>query len=173
MTDAEIRHEQQLRTALRAVFMQCGMRFIVPDAEATILAKLKALGVECNADLGYLRMNQGATEIVPSGMCERIRKELPLLFVPDPKRDTVSSKQDLERGSAVEISAAKSQYIRDHGLASWQALPATRAQSELQTAPVNPDMTRAEYLALPFAERARLAGVFDAATLSRIIGRKG
>jgi hypothetical protein len=173
MTDTEIRQEQQLRTALRSAFMQCGMRFISPDAEATILAKLKALGVECNATLGYLRMNQGATEIAPSGMCERLRAELPLLFAPDPKRDAVSSKADLERGSAVEISAAKSQYIREHGLASWEALPATRAQSELQTAPVNPDMTKAQYLALPFSERVRLSGVFTPEVLARIIGRKG
>ena len=118
-------------------------------------------------------MTQAGTEIVPSGMAERIRKELPLLFVPDSKRDAISCKADLERGSAVEISQAKSRYIQQHGLAAWEALPATRAEYELKTAPVNPDMTRAQCMALPFSERVRLSGVFTPEVLARIMERKG
>jgi hypothetical protein len=171
MTETELRNEMQLRRALLTTFMQCGMRTL-PGAEATILAQLKALGVECDASLGYLRMTQAGTEIAPSGMTERIRKELPLLFVPDPKRDTVSCRQDLERGTATEIMQAKSKYITQNGLAMWEALPKTRAESELKTAPVSPDMTKLQYLALPFAERVRLSGIFDAETIGKIMARK-
>jgi hypothetical protein len=173
MTDAEIKQEQQLRSQLRTVFLQCGMRFASQDAERTIAAKLTELGVTCDTSLGYLRMTQGATEIAPSGMAERIRKDLPNLFSADPKRDSIASRQDLERGSASEIASAKSNYIREHGLSAFEALPRTRAEAEIKNTPVNQDLTRAQYLALPFADRVRLSGVFSADTLARIMARRG
>ena len=172
MTDEEIKKDIAVRKALHAMFLQCGLR-PATNSESTILAKFKELGVTFDVSLGYLQMFQAGTEIVPSGACERIRKELPQLFPADPKRDAVSSLEDLERGTAKEIALAKSAFIKDHGVGAFAALPRTRKQAEHQTAPVNPDMTHAEWLALPISERARLSTVFDPATLSKIIARRG
>jgi hypothetical protein len=172
MTDAELREDIAVRRALASMFMQCGMR-PMPDADRVILEKLQALGVTCDLSAGYLVLRQAETEIVPSGMCERIRRELPLLFLPDPKRDTVSCREDLERGTVVEIARGKSSYIAQFGLARWAALPKTKADAERINAPTTPDMTRAQYLSLPRSERVRLSGVFDHATLATIMARKG
>ena len=172
MTDEEIRNEQALRTALKSAFLTIGMRPL-PDSEAALLAKLRELGVECDMSSGYLRMNQGATEISLSGACERLRKELPTLFAADPRHDAVSSREDLERGTPSEIVTAKSKYISQHGYDAYAALPQTKKQAALQTAPVNVSMTRAEWLALDWKERARLCSVLDPETLGKIINRKG
>ena len=172
MTDAEIRNEQALRSALHSAFMTVGMRPL-PDREPTMLAKLKELGCVADVTAGYLKINCAGTEISLSGACERLRKELPSLFAADPKHDAVSSREDLERGTAQEIARAKTAYIGKFGFEQWAALPQTKKQAQWQSAPVNPDMTKAEWLALPFAERARLTAVFDPQTLGKILSRKG
>lgn len=172
MNDQELRDAQAVRRALSAAFLTVGTRPF-PGSDAAIAAKLAELDVICDLSLGYLRLTQSGTPIEISGACERIRKELPQLFSPDPRRDAVSCRQDLERGSPDEIARAKSAYISQHGLASWAALPQTRAEAETKTAPVNLDMTRAQWLALPFAERARLSGVIGPDALSKIMTRKG
>jgi hypothetical protein len=172
MTDAELKNDLAVRTALHATFLQYGMR---PQENSTpaILAMLKQLGCTLDMSSGYLRIYQAGTEIAPSGAAERIRKELPQLFAADPKRDAISSLEDLERGTREEISKAKSLYIKEHGMNAFTALPKTRKQAAHQTAPTTADMTKAEWLALPVSERARLSTVFDPATLSKIIARRG
>ena len=171
MTDAEIRNEQALRGALRSAFLAVGIRPL-PDSEATLLAKLQELGVTADVSAGYLKLNQGATEISLSGACERLRKELPSLFAADPKHDAVSSREDLERGTPLEVARAKTAYIAKFGFEQWANLPQTKKQAEWKSAPVNPDMTKAEWLALPFSERSRLTAVFDQETLGKILVRK-
>jgi hypothetical protein len=155
-----------------SAFMAVGMRPL-PDSEQTLLAKLTELG--CTADLssGYLKLFQGATEISLSGACERLRKECATSFAADPRHDAVSSREDLERGTAQEIAAAKSKYISQHGYNAYAALPQTKKQAAIKNAPVNVSMTRQEWLAVPSSERARLCSVMDPTTLARIMSRKG
>lgn len=172
MTDAELKNEQELRRALLSAFMTVGMRPL-PDSEAALLAKLQELGVAADVSAGYLRLNQAGTEISLSGACERLRKEMPDKFAADPRHDLVSSREDLERGTVQEIAHAKSSYISKFGYAAFAALPQTKKQAALKTAPVNPSMSRAEWLALPSSERARLCSVLDQDTLGKIMSRKG
>jgi hypothetical protein len=172
MTDAEIRNEQALRSALRSAFLTVGMRPF-PDSEATMLAKLKELGCTTDLSAGYLKLFQAGTEISLSGACERLRRELPSLFAADPRHDAVSSREDLERGTSAEVAKAKSAYISQHGYNAYAALPQTRKQAAVKSARVDPSMTKNEWLALPFSERSRLAAVFDQETLGKILSRKG
>jgi hypothetical protein len=172
MTDAEIKNEQELRRALVSALMQCGMRAL-PDAEGALLSKLTEFGVTCDTSLGYLKLNQAGTEISLSGACERLRKECPNCFAADPRHDAVSSREDLERGTALEIAAAKSKYISQFGYNAYAALPQTKKQAALQTAPVNIQMTRLEWLALGWRERAKLCSILEPDAIARIIGRKG
>jgi len=172
MTDEQLKEDLAIRRALNSVFLQCGMR-PRPDAESQLLNKLRELGCTLDISSGYLKIFQSGTEVAPSGAAERIRKDNPQLFAADPKRDAVSSLEDLERGTSKEISQAKSQYIRDHGMSAFAALPRTKVQAAHQNAEVKPDMSRAEWLALPVSERARLSTIFDPATLSKIIARRG
>jgi hypothetical protein len=172
MTDQEIRAEQETRRALLSAFLTVGMRPL-PNSEGALLAKLQELGVIADLSAGYLKLNQAGTEISLSGACERLRKELPQLFASDPRHDAVSSREDLERGTAQEIAKAKAAYISQYGYNAYAALPQTKKQAALKTAPVNVSMTRAEWLALPSAERARLCSVLEPDTLAKIISRKG
>ena len=172
MSDAELRNDVAVRGALRAAFLSVGMR-PQGDSDGALLNKLSELGVVADMSLGYLRLTQGATEISLSAACERLRKELPTLFAADPKRDAIASREDLERGTAAEVAHAKSAWISKHGLSAWESLPKTRAEAERKNAPINPDMTRSQWLSLPFAERSRMAGIFDAATIGKIMSRRG
>jgi hypothetical protein len=172
MTDAEIKNEQELRRALLSAFMQCGMRPL-PDSEGALLTKLQELGVTADVSAGYLKLNQAGTEISLSGACERLRRELPQSFAADPRHDAVSSREDLERGTASEVAKAKSDYISKYGYNAYAALPQTKRQAALQTAPVNIQMTRLEWLALDWKERARLCSILEPDVIAKIISRKG
>jgi hypothetical protein len=122
MTDQEIRAEQETRRALLSAFLTVGMRPL-PNSEGALLAKLQELGVIADLSAGYLKLNQAGTEISLSGACERLRKELPQLFASDPRHDAVSSREDLERGTAQEIAKAKAAYIGQYGYNAYAALP--------------------------------------------------
>jgi hypothetical protein len=172
MNDTELQNAVAIRRAVNTAFLQCGMRLLSDDAIEPILAKLTELGCTCDASQGYLRVTQGATEIAPSGMCERMRKDMPTLFVSDPKRDVISSLEDFQRGTALERAHARAEYITQYGLEAFESLPRTKADATRKNAPVSPSMTRSEWLALPLRERARLMGIFDADTLGRIMSRR-
>ena len=93
--------------------------------------------------------------------------------VPDPKRDAISSRQDLERGTPQEVSQAKSAYIAKNGLPAYERLPRTQAEAERKAVAPSADMTKREYLSLTFSEKAKLAGILGAAGIGRIMGRQG
>ena len=172
MTDQELQQDIALRRALVSAFLVCGMRPL-DGCEGQLVGKLTALGVVADMSAGYLRLSQLGSDISLSGACERLRRELPTCFAADPKRDSIASREDFERGSQSEISAAKSKWISEHSLEAWEKLPNTRKEAERRNAPVNADMTRNEWLALPFSERVRLSAVLGPETLQKIMGRKG
>jgi hypothetical protein len=172
MNTEALKSGSAIRTALLNQLNGCGMHPL-PNTESAILAWFDSKGVTASAPTGYLVLTQSdGTAVVPSSACETLRRELPHLFTADPARDTVSSLQDLERGSASEIARAKSQYISKHGLEAYQRLPRTKAQAELVAVPVTLDLTRSQYLALSFSEKSRLAGVIGAAGIGQIMSRK-
>jgi len=173
MNEVEMKTELATRNALLTTFHQCGMKPLA-DSETAILAKLKELGVSAEASAGYLSLTTlDGTAIVPSAACERIRKECPHLFVADPRRDAVSSRADLERGTPQEVSQAKAQFITKNGLAAYEALPKTRAEAERRAVTPSADLTRSEYLSLSFSDKSRLAGVLGSAGIGRIMSRRG
>jgi hypothetical protein len=172
MNEVELKSASAVRTALLNQLNACGMHAL-PNAESAILAWFTDKGVTASAPNGYLVLVQAdGSAVVPSSACETLRKELPHLFTADPARDTVSSLQDLERGSASEIARAKSGYISKHGLVAYQRLPKTKAEAELKAVPVSLDLTRSQYLALTFSEKARLAGAIGAEGIGQIMSRR-
>lgn len=171
MTGQEIKKEFALQSALRDAFWLYGMR-LLPGKEEDLLAHLRGLGVEADLSAGYLVLTQQGTQLVLSQMAETIRKQHAEWFNADPRRDAVSCREDLERGTAAEIATAKAKYIGQHGIASWEALPKTRAEAMRKSATPTASMSKAEYLALPFAERSKLAGIIGASGIARIMARK-
>jgi hypothetical protein len=170
-TAEEIRDEFALLSAIRDIFWTYGMR-LLPDKERDVLSHLRSLGVSAAVGgTGYLILQQGSTLMVLSEACETVRKQLPQLFTADPRHDAVSSREDLERGSPSEIAHAKSDWIKSHSLEQWERLPATRAEAERKAVVPDANLNRASFLALPFSERSRLAGVLGAAGISRIMSR--
>jgi hypothetical protein len=173
MTEEEMKAETRTRAALLNQLNQLGMRPL-PNTEPAILQWFQSKGVTASGEAGYLTLVQSdGNAAVPSSACETLRKERPDLFASDARRDKISSRQDLERGTNAEIYKAKSDYVKANGLEAWERLPRTKAEAERKSAPVSLDMTRAEYLALSFAEKARLAGVLGADGISKIMARKG
>jgi hypothetical protein len=171
--DTEMREQLAVRSALLAQLHGCGMRPL-PDSEPEILRWFADKRVVVSAANGYLELTQDdGSAAVPSSACETLRRERPELFVADPKRDAISSRQDLERGSQSEISKAKALYVSQHGLAAWERLPQTKAEAERQSVAPSPDMTAKEYRALPFSDRVRLSGIIGPAGVGKILGRKG
>jgi hypothetical protein len=172
MTNEELKSDAATRTALLNQLNQLGMHPL-PDSEHAILAWFTGKGAACSAQPGYLVVTQAdGSPVVPSSACETLRRERPELFAADAKRDKVSSRQDLERGSASEIFKAKSDYIKEHGVEMWERLPATKVSAEKRSAPVSLDMTRDEYKQLSFREKARLAGVVGPNGIGKIMNRK-
>ena len=173
MDEVNMKTEMATRTALLNQLNACGMRPL-PNTEPEIIKWFADRGVTCDGSHGYLTLTQAdGNAAVPSSACETLRRERPELFAADAARDKVSSREDLERGSTSEISKAKAQYIGQHGLSAYEALPKTRREAELKAAPVSLDMSRSEYLALSFSERSRLAGAIGAEGIGRIMSRRG
>jgi hypothetical protein len=171
--DTEMREQLAVRSALLSQLHACGMRPL-PDSEAEILRWFADKNVLVSAANGYIELTKDdGSAAVPSSACETLRRERPELFLADPKRDKVSSRADLERGSQSEISRAKAIYVSEHGLAAWERLPQTKAEAERKAVVPSPDMTAKEYRALPFSDRVRLSGIIGPAGVGKILGRKG
>jgi uncharacterized protein YdbL (DUF1318 family) len=142
-------------------------------SEAKILEQIKALGVSCDTSAGYLSLTQADNSgVVPSALAERLRKDSPLLFVPDPSRDPVTSKADLERGTDGEIQKAKAQFITKFGLEKWNSLPATKEDARKRAVVPDINMTRSEYMSLSFKERSAMCSL-GTDVISKIMARKG
>jgi hypothetical protein len=171
MNEVEMKTELAVRNAVISQLHSCGLKPL-EGSEPAISEWFKSKGVTATAPNGYLELTQtDGSAAVPSSACETLRKELPHLFVPDPKRDAISSRQDLERGTSQEISHAKANFISQHGLPAYEALPRTRAEAERKAVAPSPDMTRSEYLSLSFSDKARLAGVLGSAGIGKIMAR--
>ena len=170
MTGQEIAAEFAVLSALRDTFWQHGMR-LLPERENDVLAHLRSLGVTASIDAGYLALSQGSTQMVLSAACETVRKQFPQWFVADPRRDAVSCREDLERGTLEDIAKAKSAWIKEHGIAAWTALPQTKAEAEKKSVTPDANMNRAQYLSLPFAERVKLSGILGPDVISKIMRR--
>jgi len=170
-TAEEIKQDFALQNALRDSFWLLGLR-LLPDREADVLAHLRSLGVKVTTEHGYLEATTAeGTGVVLSAAAETIRSKNPTWFASDPKRDAVSSREDLERGSASEVLKAKSDWIKSHGLTAWEHLPRTKADAEKKAVVPNANMTRSEYLSLPFSERSKLSGILGPAVIGRIMAR--
>jgi hypothetical protein len=173
MNEVEMRQQLAVRNAVITQLHSCGLKPL-EGSEGAILDWFNSKNVTASAPNGYLVLEKSdGGAVVPSSACETLRKELPLLFVPDPRRDAVSSRQDLERGTPQEISQAKSQFISKNGLPAFEALPKTRAEAERKAVAPSPDMTRSEYLSLSFSDKARLAGIVKADGIAKIMSRRG
>ena len=163
--------DYRIHRALLDCFVSFGMH-VQDGCLSAITSKLVELGVKLSVSPeGFLEMTQQGTQIAPSSMAVRIRRELPLLFASDPKFDSIASLEDF-KGTPTEILKAKTEYIKKFGPESLAALPKTRKQAETNNAPVNADMTAAQWKALDWKERSRLTGIFDEGTLRKIMVRK-
>src|ERR1700676_1703977 len=106
MTELELKAEKETRTRLLNQLNACGMHPL-PDTEPALIKWFTEKGVTCDASQGYLTLTQSdGSAAVPSSACETLRKERPDLFAADAKRDKISSRQDLERGTKLEINKA-------------------------------------------------------------------
>lgn len=173
MTETEMRDSVATRNGILTLANQCGLHPL-RGSEDAILTWFKSKGVSCDFSSGFLRMHQGdGSEVIPSAGMMTLRSEKPELFAANPRYDKVSSLEDFNRGTSAEISKAKSDYIREHGLEAFQRLPKTRAAATLQAVEVGPQMTRKEYLSLSFSEKARLCGAIGSDAISVIMNRCG
>ena len=170
MNTEAIENAVAVRNALIRAFHSVGMR-LLPDADQMVLADLESKGVTAAMNAaGYLELRQGETLMVLSSSFETIRTQHPEWFVSDPKRDKISSREDFH-GNPSEIEHAKAAWIAAHSLAEWEGLPRTRAEAEIRSVAPSASMSRKEYLALSFSERAQLAGLLGADGIGRIISR--
>ena len=167
----EIRQQVEVRNAVADTFANFGMRFCCQDGPEQIVSKLRDLGVTATIGPLGLELKQGQTEMSLSKACATLRQQNAALFSSDVRFDAISSKEDFH-GSPQEIAQAKSAWISKHGAASFAALPTTRADAELRSVAPSANMTRKQWLALPFSERARLSAVLGPDALGRIIARK-
>src|SRR5579862_4983040 len=159
MTPEEMRQQVAVRNAVVSQLHSCGMRPL-QNTEPAILAWFKSRGCTLSAERGYLEVTQAdGNAAVPSSACETLRKELPHLFVPDPKRDEISSLEGLSRGTPQERLKARAAFIAKHGLDAFEALPKTQKEAERKSVAPSPDMTRKEYLGLSLREKSQLAGI--------------
>ena len=173
MTDAEIQKELQVRNALINQLHACNMRPL-ENTESALASWFSDRGAKLDASQGYLTITlPDGQPAIPSSCCETLRRERPELFVPDPRTDSICCRADLERGTPQEIAKSKSGYISKFGLEAFQLLPKSRAEAETRAVAPNPDMTRKEFLSLPFRERSRLAGIVKENGLRRIMARQG
>lgn len=173
MDVAELQKQADVSRKLTQLFYQCGIKPL-EGSEAKILEQVKALGVTASTDAGYLSLTQGPDNsgVVPSALAERLRKDHPLLFVPDPSRDAVTSKQDLERGSDGEIQKSKAAYISKFGIERWNSLPATKEEAKKKAIVPDINMTAREYMSLGWKERAAMCSL-GTDVISKIMARKG
>lgn len=164
--------KQTLEFAAATAAHSAGMK-ILSGKESEVVAKFIQLGVEpSTSEYGTLELRQGETEMVLSKAFEKVRTAAPELFVADPRRDAVTSRQDLERGSPDDILRAKSAWISQHGLSEYERLPQTRAKAEAVALIPSTEMSREEYLRLPVRDKARLAGLKDGdQIIARIMSR--
>jgi hypothetical protein len=169
MNAEEIQNAANVRKTLCSSFLMAGLR-LLPDADDSVLSLLSEKGVTATVDATGLHLHQGQTEMVLSNAFETIRKEHPELFASDPRRDAISCREDFH-GSASEIRSAKAAYIGQYGIAAWERLPVTRAEALQKAAIPRENMSRQEYLALPFKERSALAGIVGAEGIQRIMAR--
>jgi hypothetical protein len=171
MNDVKMRAELATRNALINQLHSCNMRPL-EGTEPALEKWFNDKGAKLDASQGYLTITQSdGSAAVPSQCCETLRRERPELFVPDPSKDTICCKSDLEKGSGQDILRAKSQYIAKHGLESYTLLPKTRSEAEVRAIAPGPDITRKEYLSLSFRERSRLAGIIKEDGVRRIMAR--
>ena len=173
MNPEELREQIAVRNAIISQLHSCGMRPLA-DSETAVLDWLKSRGVVASAPNGYLVLTQSdGSAVVPSAAMETLRKERPELFVPDPKRDAITSRADFERGTASEINHAKATYITKHGLEAYENLPRTKADAERKAVAPSPDMTAREYAQLSRSEKSRLIGAVGINVITKIMARKG
>ena len=173
MTTEDMRQQVAVRNAIITQLHSCGMRPL-EGSEAAILQWFTSRGVTATAPNGYLVLTQSdGSAAVPSSACETLRTECPHLFVPDPKRDAITSRADLERGTTLEIARAKSEFINKHGLAAFENLPRTKADAERRAVAPSPDMTAREYAQLSRSEKSRLIGAVGIDAITKIMARKG
>jgi hypothetical protein len=170
-TDNELRSQVATREALRDAFSSYGMRFTEADNVDIILGKLSALGVTATVGPLGLELAQGSTEMSLAKACATLRQQNPTLFASDTRFDQISSLEDFH-GLPSEVIKAKSQWVSEHGLAAFEALPRTRAKAALQSVAPSATMRRQEWLAIPLKERARLMDVLGVDTVGKIMARK-
>jgi hypothetical protein len=171
MNEAEIRQQVAVRNAVITQLHGCGMRPL-EGSEAAILDWFKGRGVTLSADHGYLELKMAdGSAAIPSSACETLRRELPHLFVADPRRDEISSLADF-RGTQTEILKAKAAYVSKHGLAAYERLPRTAAEAQRKAVAPSANMTRDEYHRLSLKEKAQLTGILGPDGIGRIMSRR-
>lgn len=159
-----------IRKALAAAFSQHGMR-LLPGGVEQVEQLLKSKGVAVTINpAGFLELRQDATQIVVSSALEGIRTQAPALFVSDPRYDAISSREDF-RGSPAEILKAKALWLSQHSLAAWETMPATKAEAERKAAPIDANMSRAQYMALSLAEKSQLISAIGSEGIEQIMVR--
>lgn len=160
MTPEQMHQQIAARNAILSELNRIGLR-VLAGSEDQILKWFSDKGVVTSTANGYLEMKQSdGSDVTPSRACMTLRSECPQLFASNPRYDKISSLEDFGRGTERERMQARSQYISEHGLDAFEALPRTRAEATLRSAEVSPSMTKREWLALKTSEKIRAIEAF-------------
>lgn len=156
----------ELIAAAERTFHAAGAK---PKDVAAILTKLASDGYEFSVEGGLLSATHTGSPINVGTLLQAYRQKHPRDFYGE--AGEVRFKSDL----AGDI-AAKTRWIREHGIAAWDALPVNEkspgAVNVITEVIPHSGMSAKEYSRLSLAEKAKLAGEIGPRGVERILARR-
>ncbi len=157
----------ELYNAATRTFHAAGLK---PKDVTAVLAKLETeFGVTASVEGGMLTLKQGSTVFSTGTMLAAYCAKYPREF--HGQTGAVNFKSDLAGDMA-----AKTRFIREHGLPAWDALPfdekSPTARHVVTGTIPHSGMRRGEYQTLSLAEKSKLAGEIGPTGIEKILSRK-
>ena len=161
------KHSPELLSAVEHTLKSHSLR-LKPDQDlGTVVDALSARGIKLTAEHGYLAASQTTAGLEQAmhvnSIIEGLANQEAARFYPR-NVDNIESRDAMD-------AKGKRDYITKHGLAAFEKLP----QSQPTITTVVLDRTRLtakEYLSLPRAQRAELAGTWGSAAVGAILARR-
>jgi hypothetical protein len=147
-----------------------GVLGLKPRSVATIIEKLKGMGIECSDADGFLAMTQGSTPLNVAQVLQSYFQKHPADFVGHVGE--IRYKSDVPQD-------AKVAFIREHGYQAWAALPVNEnsptAKNVMKPVVASTEMTRTQWMQLTAKEKTEAIanwGRSAVATVEGIMARK-
>jgi hypothetical protein len=156
-----------MRDTVATALASTGIKFHEPKDVFKLVSTEDGVEVHASADGRTLHCSKNGAEI----SFDELVKDYTLRhrFIADGRslRGIVDNGEQIKCRADLADREEIRQYISQHGLAAYEALPMTRPRT---SDPLK--MTAREYLSLPMSEKARLAGELTELQITRILQRK-